>query len=197
MGRTQKRITIALWGLIVVALAGILVARMLFPRQPQSLFPAVQITLTDQNVQPFSTGDLHGRPWVADFVFTTCGSICPIMSARMTDVQRQTPGSVNLVSFTVDPEHDTPEVLKAYGQGLGADFSRWHFLTGSRQQMSQAAYDMKISVKSDANPIMHSDKFLLVNSDGNVVGIYDGTNVDDVKRLIKDASALAGGGKLL
>ena len=217
MGRMQKRITVGLWGLIVVAIVGIVVGKIMLPRQAgsrqepgaqiasfapdqvQELFEVPEIRLTDEGSQSFSTAQLHGKPWIADFIFTSCGNICPMMSAKMAQIQNQTPASVNLVSFSVDPEHDTPAVLKAYGQNLHADFDRWHFLTGTRAQMADAAYQMKISVKqADASsPIMHSDKFLLVNPDGKVVGIYNGTDEADVKRLIADATKLAGEGKPL
>jgi protein SCO1/2 len=213
MGPTQKRITFALWGLILVAVVGIVVAKVLLPRhdsqvQPggeiasmtpkdqghEELFAVPEIKLTDQEGLPFSTAQLRGRPWIADFIFTSCGNICPIMSAKMEEIQNHTPIPVNLVSFTVDPEHDTPGVLRSYGQHLQADFLRWHFLTGSRAEMADAAYQMKISVKAaDASaPIMHSDKFLLVDGDGKVVGIYNGTSDEDVKRLMADATKLSG-----
>jgi protein SCO1/2 len=218
MGPVQKRITIALWGLILVAMVGIVVGKILLPRyglakEPggqiasegptdrgvTELFAVPEIKLTDQGDRPFSTAQLHGKVWVADFIFTTCGNICPMMSAKMAQIQNQTPAEVNLVSFTVDPEHDTPAALKAYGQNLHADFGRWHFLTGTRSRMADAAYQMKISVKpaDDNSPIMHSDKFLLVNAAGKVVGIYTGTDDADVKRLIADATKLAGEGKPL
>jgi protein SCO1/2 len=213
MGPTQKRFTFVLWGLILVAVVGIVVARVLLPRhdshgQPggeiasttptgqghEGLFTVPEIKLTDQEGQPFSTAVLRGRPWIADFIFTSCGNICPIMSAKMAEIQNHTPIPINLVSFTVDPEHDTPGVLRSYGQHLQADFLRWHFLTGTRAEMADAAYQMKISVKAaDASaPIMHSDKFLLVDGDGKVVGIYNGTNDQDVKRLMADATKLSG-----
>jgi protein SCO1/2 len=210
---TQKRITLALWGMVILAMVGIVVGKILLPRHsgpagapgeelaavsPQSrgreaLFDAPEIKLTDENDQSFSTSQLRGHPWVADFIFTSCGNVCPIMSARMLEVQQQTPTNVDFVSFTVDPQTDTPAVLKAYGQRLKSDFARWHFLTGSAAQMGDAAYQMKISVKpADASfPIMHSNKFLLINPAAKVVGIYDGTNAEDVKRLIADAKTLA------
>ena len=214
MRPVQKRMTMALWGMILLAMVGIVVGKILLPRYGQSesqpgariasqapeehalteLFSAPEIKLTDQDNGSFSTARLRGKPWVVDFVFTTCGNICPMMSAKMAEIQGQTPAAVNLVSFTVDPEHDTPGVLKAYGQRLHADFSRWHFLTGSHAQMADAAFQMKISVRAaDANsPILHSDKFLLINAEGNVVGIYNGTDDVDVKQLIADATKLAG-----
>lgn len=220
MGRTQKRITFALWALVVLTLVGLVVARVLVPHPKvpgagidveaadrqgvQDLYPAPALALTDQSGKPFSTADLRGRPWVADFIFTTCGSVCPKMSAQMAEVQKLTPGGVHLVSFTVDPTNDTPAALKTYGETFHADFARWHFLTGTQQQMSDAAYKMKISVKpaDPDSPIMHSEKFLLVSPAGTVVGVYDGTSADDVKRLAQDAAKLlpadvGAGGKAL
>lgn len=210
MGPTQKKITIALWGLVLLALVGIVVGKILLPnpaaapsqemqhreeqgRGTQPLFPAPPLALKDQSGKAFNTSELRGRPWVADFIFTSCGNVCPIMTSKMVELQNATPADVNFVSFTVDPETDTPEVLKKYGDSVHADFARWHFLTGSVQQMADAAYQMKISVKpaGEGSSIMHSEKFLLVDAAGNVVGVYDGTNNDDVKRLTTDATKLA------
>lgn len=218
MSPAQRRLTIVLWALVVVALVGAVAARLLIPRERvagnargtemamlssderisqsgRELFAAPELKLTDQDGRPFSTAQLRGRPWIADFIFTTCGSLCPIMSHQMAELQKQTPGEVGLVSFTVDPEKDSPPVLKAYGEALHADFGRWHFLTGTPRQMADAEYAMKISVEpATANAqIVHSNKFLLVNGDGKVVGVYDGTDAGDVKRLAADASHLAGG----
>lgn len=208
MPPTQKRTTIALWALVVLAMVGIVVGKIFLPRHGEAgeqlaasssvvqgqteLFAAPEIKLIDQEGEPFSTAQLQGHPWVADFIFTSCGNVCPIMSARLLEVQQKTAKDVNLVSFTVDPQTDTATVLKDYGQRLHADFSRWHFLTGSERQMEDAAYKMKISVKpaDGSSPIMHSNKFLLINPAGKVVGVYDGTNAGEVKRLIADAGKL-------
>jgi protein SCO1/2 len=118
------------------------------------------------------------------------------MSRQMTELQKQMPKGVELVSFTVDPEHDSPQVLKEYGQAYQADFSRWHFLTGTKPQMMDAALAMKISVHpADKDfALTHSDKFLLVNQSGHVVGVYDGTNSQDVSRLAADAAKLVATG---
>ena len=195
----------------MLALVGIVVGEILLPRpaagpniaalqereeatrETQPLFPAPELALTDQSGKPFNTSQLRGHPWVADFIFTSCGSVCPMMTSKMVEIQKSTPADVQLVSFTVDPATDTPAVLAKYGQTYHADFNRWHFLTGDNAQMADAAYKMKISVKpaSGTDPIMHSEKFLLVDAQGNVVGVYDGTSSDDVKRLAADATKLA------
>lgn len=203
----MKTTRIILWGLVVVALVGIVVAKVVLPKQaspasaqpqaaPRQLFKAPGLTLTDQEGKPFSTSQLQGRVWVADFIFTSCAGSCPIMSHEMTELQKKTPVDVNFVSFTVDPKTDTAPILKEYGQGLHADFARWHFLTGTEKQMGDAAVGMKISVvpANGEYALTHSDRFLLVDRAGYVVGIYDGTNHDDVARLAADATRLAASG---
>lgn len=219
----MKTVRVILWAMIGLAVVGLVIAKAVVRRPQQQsaavnveaqpaldqqqqqatrpLYMAPDLALTDQDGKPFSTGALHGRVWVADFIFTSCGGSCPIMSHEMSELQKQTPAGVNFVSFTVDPKTDTPSILKEYGQSLHADFARWHFLTGSQKQMSDAAVGMKISVQPAAGQyaLSHSDRFLLVDRTGHVVGIYDGTNHDEVSRLAADATRLAatldGGGK--
>jgi protein SCO1/2 len=118
------------------------------------------------------------------------------MSHEMAGIQKNTPAGVDFVSFTVDPKTDRPPILKEYAQSLHADFSRWHFLTGSEQQMAGAAYAMKIAVRpADGQfALTHSDRFLLIDPSGHAVGIYDGTNHAEVTKLAADATKLAAGG---
>jgi protein SCO1/2 len=195
-----------------MALVGIVVAKVVMPRQakpagaslvsakPQAaereLFKAPNLTLTGEEGKPFLTSELRGKVWVADFIFTSCAGSCPIMSHEMAELQKTTPAGVNFVSFTVDPKTDTAPILKEYGRGLHADFARWHFLTGTERQMSDAAVGMKISV-APANggyALSHSDRFLLIDQHGYVVGTYDGTNHEDVAKLAADATRLANAG---
>jgi protein SCO1 len=207
-----KTMRIVLWGLVLVAMVGLVVAKVVLPKQERSapaspapaqpeaaqkqLFKVPDIALTDQEGKPFSISQLHGRVWVADFIFTSCAGSCPVMSHEMAELQKKTPADVNLVSFTVDPKTDTAPILKEYGQGLHADFARWHFLTGTEKQMGEAAVGMKISVQpaNGEYALTHSEKFLLVDRTGYVVGLYDGTNHDDVVRLAADATRLANSG---
>src|SRR5213594_5132066 len=89
--------------------------------------------LTNQNGQPFGSPQLAGKIWVADFVYTTCPGPCPLISSRMSELQKPLEKTdVHLVSFSVDPEKDTPEVLDGYAGKLGADPERWDFLTGPK-----------------------------------------------------------------
>jgi protein SCO1/2 len=193
--------------MVMLAVIGIIVSKIFLPKRTAAapspaqataaqLFDAPNLTLTDQDAKSFSTAALHGHVWVADFIFTSCGGSCPIMSHAMAEIQKNTPAAVDFVSFTVDPKTDTPAILKQYGLGLHADFSRWHFLTGSEREMADAAYAMKIAVHpADGQfALSHSDRFLLVDASGHVVGIYDGTNSAEVSRLTADAAKLAGAG---
>jgi protein SCO1/2 len=184
--------------LFALLLVGMVVARVIAPRlvpaPPQKgLYTPPMLTLIDQEGEAFSTAQLLGHPWVADFFFASCPGACPIMQHQMEDLQAKLPASVSLVSFTVDPKTDTPAILKGYGQSYHADFSRWHFLTGTPQQMTDAAHAMAIGFTPSTNgiAIAHSQKFLLLDAGGNVVGIYEGTDSQEVAKLVADASKLA------
>jgi protein SCO1/2 len=197
MSRGQKVITFALWGLLFAAMAFV-VAMKFWPRHKPSdlpvLWPAAQFSLVDQDGKAFSTQDLRGRPWVAGYVFTNCAGLCPRLTATMAQLQKQVPADVHMVSFSVDPENDTPEVLKKYAATHKADESRWHFLTGPKDQVVQLVADMKMpygETKSPDEPILHSDKLTLIDADGNVREHYDSKDPEKVKKLAADAEALA------
>ena len=101
---------------------------------------------------------------------------------------------MHFVSFTVDPERDTPEVLKGYAQNYDADPARWHFLTGDKSALFDAAAGLKLTAAPAGQfgpEIVHAEKFLLVDGAGKVRGIYDSNDEQDLKKLAADASALA------
>lgn len=197
MGTKHKAITAILWAGIVLVMVGVVVGKLYKPRASSlpKLFPAASFVLTDETGRRFSDVDLAGHPYVAAFIFTRCGSSCPVVTARMAQVQKQTPASVQLVSFSVDPTYDTPEILDRYAKSYQADETRWHFLTGESAQMADVESRMKMSapapVKGD-QPIVHSDHLLLVDGEGNVRGVYDSEDVQSIKQLAADASALTG-----
>ncbi len=191
-------ITTALWAALVLVMVGVVVGQFWRPRHNPPELPTYYnvgaFSLVDENGKPFTEQDLRGRPYVADIIFTTCAGTCPIMSSKLAEVQKLTPAGVQLVSFTVNPEFDTPAVLKEYAHRYHADESRWHFLTGSPQQMQDAAkktLKLPASPPEAQNPIGHSDRLLLIDGAGNVRGIYDGRDDETVKRLAADASSLA------
>ena len=197
MGTNHRKITIVLWAGLVLVTVGVVVGKLYKPRSSElpELFPAASFVLTDEKGQRFSNIDLAGHPYIAAFIFTRCGSSCPVVSARMAQVQKQTPAVVQLVSFSVDPSYGTPAVLDRYAKSYQADETRWHFLTGEASQMADVEAGMKVSAPSPAagdQPIVHSDHLLLVDGTGNVRGVYDSQDVQSVKQLASDASALAG-----
>ena len=208
MDRKQKIITTVLWGFLVLAMLGVVGTGVwaryrdaLKPVPPEHtlpvLFDAASFSLTDQDGKPFSSDQLRGRTWVADFVFTHCPGVCPRMTMQMAGLQKTLANSdLHFVSFSVDPERDTPEVLKAYAKTYDADPARWHFLTGEKAAMFKAARDMKLTAEPAGvlgPDIAHAEKFLLVDAQGRVRGAYDSKDDADMKQLAADAVTLTGG----
>ena len=150
--------------------------------------------LTNQDAQPFGSQQLSGKIWIADFIFTSCPGPCPIISTRMSELQKPLPASeVHLVSFSVDPEKDTPEVLRAYADKLRKEPLRWDFLTGPRARIYSLLRDgFKLAV-SDGEPEsgpIHSTRFVLVDRHGTIRGYYDALAPDGVTKLLADANHL-------
>ena len=144
-------------------------------------------TLTAEDGRTFQSTELKGQVWVADLIFTSCPDICPRMSGQMKQVQdgnRQ----LKLISFTVDPERDTPPALAAYAKRHKADPQRWNFLTGERQELDkvgQAFLFGKIHLD-------HSSRFVLVDRQMRVRAFYPTDEPDAVARLLQDAARLQG-----
>jgi cytochrome oxidase Cu insertion factor (SCO1/SenC/PrrC family) len=149
----------------------------------------------NQDAQPFGSAQLAGKIWIADFIFTTCPGPCPIISTRMSELQRPLEKTdVHLVSFTVDPETDTPEVLRAYAEKLHAQPQRWNFLTGSREtihSLSRDAFKLGLSDSAEegGDPV-HTTRFVLVDRRGTIRGYYDALAPDAVTKLLADANHL-------
>ena len=162
--------------------------------QLPNLFDAPTFKLVDQQSQPFSSAQLKGRPWLCQFIFTTCPSMCPVMMAKMARLQQSTDPRLQLISFSVDPDHDRPAVLKAKADSLDADPKRWHFLTnpdGLSDGIAGVQHGFMQAKPGPAEPLtMHSDKFFLVDGDGHVRGIYSSTNEDEMEKLKRDQNLL-------
>jgi protein SCO1/2 len=163
--------------------------------QPERLYPVPAFSLLDQSGASVTLDDLKGRVWVADFIFTNCAGACPMMTDQMRKLEKLVPDEIRMVSFSVDPDRDTPKALAAYAAEHGASRDRWLFLTGEKH----ALYDLCVkgfklpvddSGGTTAEPIMHSTRFALVDKDGQVRGYYEGTDADDLKRLSADAKTL-------
>lgn len=152
--------------------------------------------LTERSGARLGSEQLAGHVWIADFVFTRCPDFCPALTARLARLQDRIPAGadpVRLVSITVDPAHDTPEVLRAYAAQAGAR-AGWLFLTGPRDAIAALLRDgFKVAWADDgppSAPITHSDRFVLVDRALQIRGYYHGTEEGDVARLARDATAL-------
>lgn len=154
--------------------------------------------LIDQNNQPFKASEkLKGKVYVADFFFTRCGSVCPVLTSELARVQeayKNTPDVV-LVSHTVDTEHDTPEVLKKYAEKYKAIEGKWFFLTGDKKQIFKLAYNnYKVNAGEESATItpdfFHASKLILIDKEKRVRGYYDGTDAKSVDKLILEIKIL-------
>jgi protein SCO1/2 len=159
--------------------------------------------LTDQEGRPFGSRDLAGRVWVASFVFTRCETVCPRVTARMARVQGRTRNlepALHLVSFSVDPEHDTPARLAAYAQAHRASPRMWTFLTGPAGAVQETVErGLRVSMgKGPADPspagISHGTHLVLVDGAGRIRGYYDPGDADAVDRVVRDAALLVNRG---
>jgi len=136
-----------------------------------------------------------GKISVVDFVFTSCAGICPMMSGRMAWMQEEFDDqpSIQLVSISVDPETDTPEVLREYGKRYGARPGRWTFLTGPKPliyDITRQGFHLGLDTEGE-NAIIHSQKFVLVDARGAIRGYYDSDSTDAMDNLRDDAIMLA------
>jgi protein SCO1/2 len=153
-------------------------------------------TFTDQNENNLSKGDLEGKVWIADFIFTNCNTVCLPMTSNMKKLQDKISEEgledVQIVSFSVDPEFDNPAVLKKYGESFQADFDNWSFLTGYDQEtiesLAKDSFKLLVSKPAEGDQVIHGTSFSLVNQDGIVVQQYSGLEdipFDDIIKHIK------------
>lgn len=149
-----------------------------------------EFILTERSGRTFSKGNLLGKPWIADFIFTSCAGQCPLMSLQMAGLQKQFPlgSGVQFVSFTVDPQRDTPEVLSQYADRYGAEKNRWFFLTGMKEEIDRIMKGFFLSPADQ--PVMHSIRFILVDRKGRMRGVYDSSDPQSLKQLIHDTKIL-------
>jgi protein SCO1/2/putative membrane protein len=152
-------------------------------------------TLTSESGATFDSRALDGKVWVADFFFTTCLGPCPRMSSLMHSIQKRTAdlADVRLVSFSVDPEHDTAPVLAAYAARFRADPARWSLLTGSAATLDSLARDT-FKMGNAGGEFGHSTLFALVDRRGFIRGYYHTEEGESLDPLIADLRRLAAGG---
>jgi len=156
-----------------------------------SLATVPGFVLTDHTGVTFNSESvLHGQVWVANFMFTNCPGPCPRMSSQIRQVQTALDGqSIKLVSLTVDPARDTPEVLAKYAEFYNASPGVWYFLTGPRETLNHLDRDV-FKLGSVDGSLDHSTRFILVDRQSQVRGYYLSSDVDAISRLIADAKTL-------
>lgn len=139
---------------------------------------------------------LNGKVYVADFFFTSCPSICPIMKSQLIRIYKEfeQEDGLKLVSYSIDPEYDTVGVLREYAERLGVSSERWHFLTGPMDEiydLGETSY-MVTAAEDESAPggFLHSGAFLLVDKERRIRGVYDGTVKEQVDRLMEDIRLL-------
>lgn len=196
----SKRGTILAYafGLLVIALtlAYTLISTRASKEPPVKYGSVPHFELVDVDGQKFESSRLQGKVWLASFIYTRCKGPCPLITAQLTALQADAfkiPG-VLFVSFTMDPENDTPSVLKTYAEQHGAQSGRWIFLTGSKQlirdslmpHFSLAALDQN----SDADPIIHSTKLAVVDKRGAIRGFFNGGDISLNPAILEVLKAL-------
>jgi protein SCO1/2 len=160
---------------------------------------------TDQRGEPFAAERLRGTPWIGNFIFTSCAEVCPMLTQQLRSLREQVKGAAlaaRFVSFSVDPERDTPEVLAAYARKHGADFPDWAFLTGDLAAVEKTVVNgfhvsmTKVAVDGDRAPapgeafdLVHGKKCVLVDGAGRIRGYYDADG-EGFARLLRDLRAL-------
>lgn len=150
----------------------------------------------NQNGDTITQKDYDGKIYVADFFFTTCGSICPKMTANLAEVQKAVLNNpkVKLLSHTVFPETDSVPVLKAYAIKNGVVDSKWNLVTGDKKEIYTMARKSYLAVKlgrpDQLYDMVHTENFILVDQKRRVRGFYDGTKKEDMQKLIEDINFL-------
>jgi protein SCO1/2 len=201
--RKSRLLPAVIVGVLALGLVGLVVSRATAERESTRVeLPVLSqvppFDFVSQEGTPFSSKSLEGQLWVANFIFTRCPNICPKFTAKMGSLQDKTAGELGelkLVSFTVDPEHDTPEVLKAYGEKHRADFKRWTFVRGERSELEKVVREgmmqpMDPGDGKDLNTVVHGSYFALVDRQLRVRGVYRFTEPGAVEEVMRDAKVL-------
>ena len=202
----QRRL---LWSLLATVMLAIAFTAVMAPRwsrtelgePPMILGHAPEFSFLNRDGRTVSNADLAGRPWIANFIFTRCAISCPRLTQRMAQLESLLPSDLEVfrVSFSVDPEYDTAEVLQTYAESWDIEDPRWWFLTGDREVMRAVVMEgFKLAVDMDpppgsfspGEPILHSTRFVLVDRDGSIRGYYDVVRGEEMERLARDLAAI-------
>lgn len=193
-------------GVLAVVVFGVISLRRSTPASsdlpPLGALP--DFALTERSGKTVTRADLAGEPWVANFIFTQCSGVCPVLSTRMGKLRKALADNgfdnVRSVSISVDPTHDTPQVLSAYAQQYNADADRWLFLTGPTGdlyrlisegfRLAVAQRSAEEATRTPGELITHSDRFVLVDGSGQLRAYYHGTDSAAVEQILADLRLL-------
>lgn len=162
-----------------------------------SVFPVIaEFAFIDQYGKAVTSGTVKDKIYVADFIFLSCPTICPVMTREMKKVydEFQQDDRIVFISHTIDPKNDTIPRLKAFSENLGVDGSKWHFVTGSQDSIMEIAeksyFSTAMADSSSPGGFAHSGGLLLIDRNRHIRGVYNGTNPLETKRLIEDIKVL-------
>jgi protein SCO1/2 len=194
-----------LWLGIAVMALGMTVLSLGFLRTRSGPLPQLgalpEFSFSRQDGSAWGSAQLRGHPYVANFIFTRCPTVCPAFTRKMARIQKETdafgPG-LQLVSFSVDPTYDTPARLAEYAQKHGANAARWSFLTGDYASIKDTVVnsfkiymDRQSMDEADVMGIFHGNHFVLVDGSGQIRGYYESSDDEAFERLLRDAARLA------
>jgi protein SCO1/2 len=197
-----RRIRLVSWaalGLLLAGTAAVWVWRSTRPAEPPLVYAQLPaFNLVDQNGDPFGLDRLTDRVAVVNFIFTSCATVCPALTARMHDIQTETAAAdaIQLVSISVDPVRDTPERLRRYGEQYGADPAKWSFLTGPLDAIEETVQKGFFMTMQPQQPdatgffdIVHGERFVVVDRRGRIRGYFDADDAG-MRELLKTARRL-------
>ena len=172
--------------------------RTALPPPPPEFGTIPEFILQDQRGVAFGSENLRGKVWIANFIFTRCPTVCPALTERMWEIQHRTrnlSNTLHMVSFSVDPGFDTPEVLAEYARGYQASTARWSFLTGQYDAVANTVVEgLKVGMpdapESDILEIFHGTHFVLVDADLEIRGYYASDDEEMEDKILRDAGLL-------
>ena len=183
---------IKIYSVVAVFLVITYIIKLTSEQEPLPVIGSIpEFEFIDSEGQSVNLNTLKGKVWVADFIFTTCTMACPIMTGNMNTIHKKYKKNddLRLVSISVYPEYDTPEVLKEYASQYDANTDKWHFLTGKEATVKNIIKNgFKIGDYEDI--IFHSEKFALVDRNGMIRSYYNGMKTEDMDKLKKDINRL-------
>ena len=183
---------IKIYSVVAVFLVITYIIKLTSEQEPLPVIGSIpEFEFIDSEGQSINLNTLKGKVWVADFIFTTCTMACPIMTGNMNTIHKKYKKNddLRLVSISVYPEYDTPEVLKEYASQYDANTDKWHFLTGKEATVKNIIKN-GFKIGDDEDIIFHSEKFALVDKNGMIRSYYNGMKTEDMDKLKKDINRL-------